>query len=276
MISLEDLYKVVAAVTPLYLALALGYGAVKWWQTFKPEQIDAINRFNYYFISPFFAFDFTSHINPYKLNLRFIFADIISKAIIIIVLLIWANCTRHGNYSWFVTCFSLSSLNNTLVVGVPLLRAMYGQLGADLVVQSFVIQSLLWFITLLFLLELHRARNSFASQFDNNNKVTDEFQGHIVSVEDQESMGHSIETSKATTPPFFYLMKTVTLKLVQNPNVYSCIIGITWSLISNKWHIDMPTIVEGSILIFSKAGAGVAMFSMGYLWHYKRNLLVVE
>jgi hypothetical protein len=34
------------------------------------------------------------------------------------------------------------------------------------------------------------------------------------------------------------------------------------------WYIVMPNVVEGSIPIMSKAGAGTAMFSMG--WHFYR------
>ena len=31
----------------------------------------------------------------------------------------------------------------------------------------------------------------------------------------------------------------------------------------NRWHFEMPGIMEGSILIMSKAGTGTAMFNMG-------------
>lgn len=30
-----------------------------------------------------------------------------------------------------------------------------------------------------------------------------------------------------------------------------------------RWHLEMPSILEGSILIMSRAGTGTAMFSMG-------------
>ena len=30
-----------------------------------------------------------------------------------------------------------------------------------------------------------------------------------------------------------------------------------------RWHFEMPSIMEGSVLIMSKAGTGMAMFSMG-------------
>ncbi|GAB2225450.1 hypothetical protein Droror1_Dr00006242 [Drosera rotundifolia] len=52
-------------------------------------------------------------------------------------------------------------------------------------------------------------------------------------------------------------------KLIMNPNTYSSLIGFTWSLISFRWHIEMPAIVAGSIAILSNAGLGMAMFSLG-------------
>ncbi|KAJ1433426.1 Membrane transport protein [Sesbania bispinosa] len=52
-------------------------------------------------------------------------------------------------------------------------------------------------------------------------------------------------------------------KLIRNPNTYSSLLGLTWSLISYRWHIEMPTIVKGSISILSDAGLGMAMFSLG-------------
>ncbi|KAJ6380785.1 hypothetical protein OIU77_029645 [Salix suchowensis] len=52
-------------------------------------------------------------------------------------------------------------------------------------------------------------------------------------------------------------------KLIRNPNTYSSLIGLTWSLVSFKWNLEMPQIVAHSISILSDAGLGMAMFSLG-------------
>ncbi|KAG5532201.1 hypothetical protein RHGRI_026732 [Rhododendron griersonianum] len=52
-------------------------------------------------------------------------------------------------------------------------------------------------------------------------------------------------------------------KLIRNPNTYSSIIGLAWSLISFRWNVAMPAIVRQSISILSDAGLGMAMFSLG-------------
>ncbi|CAA3012539.1 auxin efflux carrier component 7-like isoform X1 [Olea europaea subsp. europaea] len=51
-------------------------------------------------------------------------------------------------------------------------------------------------------------------------------------------------------------------KLIRNPNTYSSLIGLIWSLVSFRWDVHMPKIVQGSISILSDAGLGMAMFSL--------------
>ncbi|KAK4738271.1 hypothetical protein R3W88_001968 [Solanum pinnatisectum] len=264
MIGWDDIYKVVVGMMPLYVALILGYGSVKWWHMFKPEQCDTINRFNCFFILPFFNFQFIANINPYNLNYLFLTGDIIAKALVILILVLWANFYREGSFSWGITTFSLSTLNNTLVVGVPLMKAMYGDLGVDLVVQAAVIQALLWLTSLLFALEFWKTKmnnnNNNINGIDNNNNSVE--LGNINTTTQMRNI-NNVELA------FWPLMKVVSTKLAKNPNSYACFLGLFWALAIMHvfnillWHFEMPSIIEGSILIMSKAGSGVAMFSMG-------------
>ncbi|KAJ8565781.1 hypothetical protein K7X08_008357 [Anisodus acutangulus] len=158
-----------------------------------------------------------------------------------------------------MTAFSLSTLNNTLVVGVPLMKAMYGDLGVDLVVQAAVIQSVLWLTSLLFALELWKTKM-------NNNG--DDVIGNSVelgSVSDLEgnTSAQMRNNNNNVALAFRPLMKAVSIKLAKNPNSYACFLGLLWALLAIRWKFEMPSIIEGSILIMSKAGSGVAMFSMG-------------
>ncbi|KAL7228161.1 hypothetical protein ACSBR2_006971 [Camellia fascicularis] len=111
-------------MVPLYVILMLGYGSIKWWKIFTPEECDAVNRLFYYFILPLFIFEFTAHVDPFKMNNKFIGADAISKVIIVVVFAFWAKYSSKGSYCWSITSFSLSTLTNSLVVGVPLLKAI--------------------------------------------------------------------------------------------------------------------------------------------------------
>ncbi|KAB5512350.1 hypothetical protein DKX38_029378 [Salix brachista] len=246
MIECEDVYKVVVAMAPLYVALMLGYGSVRWWKVFTPEQCGAINRFVCYFTLPFFTFEFTAHVDPFKMNYPFMGADAISKLIIVAVLAGWARWSSKGSYCWSITSFSLSTLTNSLVVGVPLIKAMYGPTAVDLVVQSSVIQSIIWFTLLLLVLEFRRTGLGVSS--------TDS---------DKDLEGNVDSAVMSSRPPFWCLMKTVGVKLAMNPNSYACIIGLVWAFIANRWRLEMPSIMEGSVLIMSKAGTGTAMFSVG-------------
>ncbi|KAI5554990.1 hypothetical protein POPTR_019G052800v4 [Populus trichocarpa] len=245
MIGWADIYKVVVAMVPLYVALMLGYGSVRWWKVFTPEQCGAINRFVCYFTLPFFTFEFTAHVDPFKMNYLFIGADAISKLIIVVVLAVWAKWSGKGSYGWSITSFSLCTLTNSLVLGVPLIKAMYGPTAVDLVVQSSVIQSIIWLTMLLLVLEFRRSGLGVSS-----------------SNPDKDLEGNA-DSTVSSRPAFWCLMKTVGVKLAMNPNSYACIIGLVWAFIAKRWRFEMPSIMEGSILIMSKTGTGTAMFSMG-------------
>ncbi|PIN07124.1 hypothetical protein CDL12_20314 [Handroanthus impetiginosus] len=277
MIGWEDVYKVVVAMVPLYVALGLGYGSVKWWRMFELDHCNVIIRFNAYFIVPFFTFQFICNIDPYHMNYRFLAGDVVAKVIAGAALALWVNLWKEANLSWAITAFSIATLNNTLVVGVPLLRAMYGPLGENLVVQSFVIQSLLWFPLLLF---MHEFRHTLDY---NPNKSCGPSQPcsteMVVAINDANNISTTTEHDElqedptnarmsgiSTTLPqysFGSTMKKVSVKLAKRPNIYACSLGLIWALLAKRWNLEIPSIVDGSIHIMAKAGSGVAMFSMG-------------
>ncbi|CAI9772939.1 unnamed protein product [Fraxinus pennsylvanica] len=277
MIRWEDVYKVVVAMAPLYVALMLGYGSMKWWRIFTPEQGEAVNRLVCYFTLPLFTLEFTAQIDPFKMNYLFIGADAISKVIIVTVLALWAKFSSKGSYCWSITSFSLSTLTNSLVVGVPLLKAMYGPMAVDLVVQSSVIQAIVWLTSLLFVLEIRRTGNDFHSNDNNNNNyntaaVALDDKTHK-DLEENDTTKMDNEASNRSKQSFCSLMKTVCLKLAMNPNSYACILGIIWAFFANRFHFQMPSIVEGSILIMSRAGTGTAMFSMGLFMAMQEKII---
>ncbi|GLT36437.1 hypothetical protein SLA2020_108120 [Shorea laevis] len=144
MLRWDDVYKVVVAIAPLYVALMLGYGSVKWWRIFTKEQCDGISRLVFYITLPMFTVKFTANIDPFHMNYPFIGADAVSKLIIVVVLAFWANCSSKGSLCWSITSFSLTTWSSTLVVGVPLMKAMYGPMAVNLVVQSAVVQAIIW------------------------------------------------------------------------------------------------------------------------------------
>uniref|UniRef100_A0A453L800 Uncharacterized protein n=1 Tax=Aegilops tauschii subsp. strangulata TaxID=200361 RepID=A0A453L800_AEGTS len=59
------------------------------------------------------------------------------------------------------------------------------------------------------------------------------------------------------------MLRTVGLKVVGNPNVYASLLGVLWSSVANRWHLEMPGIIDGSISIMSRTGLGIGMFNMG-------------
>ncbi|KAF9597816.1 hypothetical protein IFM89_021901 [Coptis chinensis] len=165
MITALDLYHVLTAVVPLYVAMILAYGSVKWWKIFSPDQCSGINRFVALFAVPLLSFHFISSNNPYKMNFRFIAADTLQKIIVLIGLSIWSRVSARGSLEWSITLFSLSTLPNTLVMGIPLLKGMYGDASGTLMVQIVVLQCIIWYTLMLFLFEYRGAKLLISEQF---------------------------------------------------------------------------------------------------------------
>ncbi|CAI0554781.1 unnamed protein product [Linum tenue] len=165
MITWKDLYTVMTAVVPLYVAMILAYGSVRWWKIFTPDQCSGINRFVAIFAVPLLSFHFISTNDPYAMNFRFIAADTLQKIIMLFALGIWTNVTKSGSLEWMITIFSLSTLPNTLVMGIPLLIAMYGPYAGSLMVQVVVLQCIIWYTLLLFLFEYRGAKILIMEQF---------------------------------------------------------------------------------------------------------------
>lgn len=144
MITSQDFYNVMCAMVPLYFAMLVAYGSVKWWKIFTPEQCSGINRFVAVFAVPVLSFHFISQNDPYQMDTRFILADTVSKVLVLVILSVWA-ITFKGGLDWVITLFSVATLPNTLVMGIPLLKAMYGDFTQSLMVQVVVLQCIIWY-----------------------------------------------------------------------------------------------------------------------------------
>ena len=153
------------AMVPLYVAMILAYGSVKWWKIFTPDQCSGINRFVALFAVPLLSFHFISSNDPYTMNFRFIAADTLQKVIVLAVLAVWTKVSKRGCLDWTITLFSLSTLPNTLVMGIPLLKGMYGDFSGSLMVQIVVLQCIIWYTLMLFLFEYRGARMLISEQF---------------------------------------------------------------------------------------------------------------
>ncbi|XP_051138972.1 auxin efflux carrier component 2 [Andrographis paniculata] len=165
MITGKDIYDVLAAIIPLYVAMILAYGSVRWWKIFTPDQCSGINRFVAVFAVPLLGFHFISSNNIYAMNFHFIAADSLQKVVILAALSLWHCLGNSATLEWLITLFSLSTLPNTLVMGIPLLRAMYGDFSANLMVQIVVMQSVVWYTLMLFMFEYRGAKLLISDQF---------------------------------------------------------------------------------------------------------------
>ncbi|MBA0697514.1 hypothetical protein Goari_021053, partial [Gossypium aridum] len=259
MISLADVYHVIAATVPLYFAMILAYVSVKWWKLFTPEQCAGINKFVAKFSIPLLSFQVISENNPYKMNFKLILADFLQKLLAFLVLFGLTKLSSRGGLSSIITGLSLSTLPNTLILGIPLLRAMYGDKSATLLAQIVVLQSLIWYNLLLFLFELNATKAASettvaVSQASGDEEAPEEAQG--------KEGGEETQT-RARKSKTMLIFLTVGKKLMANPNTHATILGLIWASIQFRWNIKFPAIVEKSIAILSSGGLGMAMFSLG-------------
>ncbi|PWA83734.1 Auxin efflux carrier [Artemisia annua] len=254
MISLNDAYTIVAATIPLYVAMITAYISVKWLKLFTPNQCSGINKFVANFSIPLLSFQIISQSNPYKMNLKLICADVLQKVIAIIGLAIITKVRFNGHLNWIITGVSLSTLPNTVILGIPLLKEMYGDEAVVLLAQIIALQSLIWYNLLLFMFELSAAKEAHMMQ---SSGITEDPEAR------QESRGINGRGETKCGTKIILVLLTVGKKLLKNPNTYATLAGLAWAFISFGCNVKLPKVVENSISILADGGVGMAMFSIG-------------
>ncbi|TVU34791.1 hypothetical protein EJB05_16643, partial [Eragrostis curvula] len=190
MIPGSAVYHVVEAMAPLYTAAVLGYASVRWLKAFSDEQCAGINHFVALYAVPVLIFHMVSTNDPYHMNERLIAADTLQKVVILLVLMAWALWARFGRrrrraagddggkpaaapdtaeaspLKWVVTSFSVASLPNTIIMGVPLLDGMYGAVSGGLMKQIVVTQFCIWYNVVIFLYEFMAAREGISAKIN--------------------------------------------------------------------------------------------------------------
>ncbi|XP_062219644.1 probable auxin efflux carrier component 8 [Phragmites australis] len=260
MISSITIYHVLEETVPLYVAMIVAYLSIQWWKLFTPEQCSGINKFVAKFSIPLLSFQVLSTNNPYDMNLKLIFSDILQKSLALLGFAAISKACCVEKFDWLITGFSLSTLPNTLIVGIPLLKGMYGDEAVKLLSQIVALQSLIWYTLLLFLFEFRAARGMATTTLSETTGEAES--GTPGPTQQRYEQGQAKRVSVRCYSAFRFLL-VVGRKLVMNPNMYASLIGLIWALISFRWRIQLPLIVSNSIRILSDGGLGMAMFSLG-------------
>ncbi|XP_020580639.1 auxin efflux carrier component 7-like [Phalaenopsis equestris] len=331
--SPKELYNVLSAVFPLYFAMFLAYSSIKYFNLFTPEQCSGINRFVAIFAIPLLSFNFITKINPFHMHFLFIAADSLSKLFVLFLLFCWSRFFKKGSLDWSITFFSIATLPNTLVMGIPLLKSMYGDEQEDLMIQIVVMQSIVWYTLLLFLFEYRSARNSLMEKMSSDGvgdqergigeeeliqvvvcnsssenetqksqfvtKVSPELEEEeevktaekLPEIEEQSKQQGVCESSvqvcrreeeegkeedekpQPNKLSMLLILRLVFHKLIRNPNTYASVLGLVWALISSKWNVKKPLIMDSSITILSNSGLGMAMFSLGLFMAMQHSII---
>lgn len=208
-----------------------------------------------YFSFPFFGFDLTGRPGSFAASYRVLAADVACKALVVLALAGWAAASRWSSgkrgggscsYLWCITGFSLAALNNALLMGFPLLDAMYGAWAHDIAVQMSMMQIVVWFPLMLVVFEARQAWlemplpvPAVVAPADGGGAVEEEEGGHATAADldgDGEESGDGRKATVAAGWRSFWapLLRTVALKLAFNPNAYASLLGLAWSSIANR------------------------------------------
>nr|CAB3474547.1 unnamed protein product [Digitaria exilis] len=198
MIPGSAVYRVVEAMAPLYTASVLGYASVRWLKAFSDEQCAGINHFAALYAAPVLIFHVVSTNDPYHMNERLIAADTLQKAVMLLALTawaLWAHFRRRrggdGRLKWVVTNFSVASLPNTIVVGMPLLDGMYGSMSGGFLKQIVAMQFCVWYNVVIFLYEFIVLRESCAKMTPVLVTVAAENSDHILHIDENVGSIHA-------------------------------------------------------------------------------------
>ncbi|KAL9666128.1 hypothetical protein QQ045_000451 [Rhodiola kirilowii] len=100
------------------------------------------------------------------MNYKFLGADALQKVVALTAVLIGQRFSRRPDaFDWAITLYSLATLPNTLVIGVPLFDAFYGDYAGQLMVQIVFTQCVIWYTSLLILFEFRAAMLLISKQF---------------------------------------------------------------------------------------------------------------
>ncbi|XP_073273589.1 probable auxin efflux carrier component 8 isoform X1 [Primulina huaijiensis] len=267
MISISSVSHIITSIIPLYVAMIAAYISLKWWKLFTPDQCLGINKFVANFSIPLLSFRVISTNNPYKMNLKLVCADFLQKTLAFIILSVSARIISGGNLKWIITGVSLSTLPNTLILGIPLLRGMYGSGAVVFLAQIVGLQSLVWYNLLLILFELDATNESLRAAYPPT-IVEGESEGPR---RDEGEVDDRIRNRKKTKIKMIFL--TAGRKLIRNPNTHASLAGLIWASIHFRLGVKLPYVIEKSLSILSDGGLGMAMFSLGLFMASQKSVI---
>ncbi|CAN5952573.1 unnamed protein product [Sphagnum jensenii] len=298
-------YSVMVGVVPLYVAILLGYGSLRWWKLVQePQQCVGIAQLNTYFLIPVYVFHVLAFNDPYTLSLRILAADFLSKAVPLCMLCVWAVvpsslysstkqeevAARRRKFDWAISFFMLATLPNTVIVEIPLLQPMYGKIAIQGSICIISAQCLFWYNVCIVLFEVQQeAKVEAAGAHHTAGGDCTESSSTFTIRHDHEQFESStiykleeIQQVKGETSPEQQLgrlsmlqqvCKRVLFRLLRLPILYGSVLGFTYSLLASRWGFNMPQIVEASLQIFTNMTLGTSMFVLGLFMANQPHLL---
>eukprot|EP00128_Syssomonas_multiformis_P006427 Colp12_sorted_trinity150504_noHs@31653 len=138
-----DMYQIASAVVPLYGTLFIGWLASRF-RVLDKVAFGGLNRFIVVFCLPAIIFRVLARANLYAADMRIFAVQTIYVVLCVMLLGIWALSRRNkggDTFGYFISFLSISSFPNSLIIGVPILNAMYGTKAEIVMILIVVYQS---------------------------------------------------------------------------------------------------------------------------------------
>eukprot|EP00899_Mesostigma_viride_P005437 jgi/Mesvir1/14895/Mv05498-RA.3 len=166
-ISKEEIYNCFAVIVPLYLTILVGWLFSRY-QKMTKVQLSGIQTFIMSLAVPAVVFQLLSKSNLYTADYSVVLADTLYKVALGVGLWVWyfflaprtSWMRRHGTdddkLGGFLWSFNVATLPNTLIIGVPLISAMYGKESETTMILIVVAQTSIQVVFLVVLYELRK------------------------------------------------------------------------------------------------------------------------
>ena len=148
----------------------LAYMSIKWWKLFTAEQRSSINKFVTKISVPLLSCRIVSTFEPYQMKHKLLFSDTVQKVLALLLLAVVCKLCFKGSLDWLIAGFSISTLPNTLILGIPWLKSLCGEESVKLLGQIVMLQSLIWYTLLLFIFEYREAESVAATTTESTGK----------------------------------------------------------------------------------------------------------
>ncbi|CAM6095512.1 unnamed protein product [Calypogeia fissa] len=165
MLTGKEFWHLIEHIIPVYVTVFLGWYLYRF-KYILPVHAPGISRFVSLMGIPFYAFHLLAFNDPYQISLRLVGADILQKAVALLIGILYWAFAKNGKIDHVINFFMLATLPNTVLIGDALLDPLYGNIVDGKVVTIIFLQVVLWYNLTIALYEMRIVLKEMQAQSD--------------------------------------------------------------------------------------------------------------